>query len=106
MHKKLSDLIEENQVKDFRMFLYDLGKGNNKYLLKNDLLFAFEKFCNENEEIELQMTQHSIYKLLMRTPEIILMDGIAVLMHRHAMAKYRLSFRVRCGAPCHTANPG
>ena len=90
MHKKLSDLIEENQVKDFRMFLYDLGKGNNKYLLKNDLLFAFEKFCNENEEIELQMTQHSIYKLLMRTPEIILMDGIAVLMHRHAMAKYRL----------------
>ena len=70
MIKQLSDLIDPAEVQAFRMFLYELWQQENKYLLKNDLILQFEKFCKENQRSDLLEPGASIEKLLRHTPEL------------------------------------
>ena len=90
MIKQLSDLIDPAEVQAFRMFLYELWQQENKYLLKNDLILQFEKFCKENQRSDLLEPGASIEKLLRHTPELIISEDVAVLLHRPRLARYRI----------------
>ncbi|MCG8607216.1 sucrose synthase, partial [bacterium] len=88
MLKSLNDLIDLQEVQDFRMFLYELWHDEKKYLLNNDIMLALEDFCKENNKAEL-LNGSTIYKLLQHTPELIISEDVAVLIHRYQMARYR-----------------
>lgn len=85
----MSDLVTEEHVQDFRMFLYQLWHGDNKYILNNDLLLAFEDFCKQNEKPALLQKDSKIYRLLKRTPELIIAEEVAILIHRYKMMRYK-----------------
>ncbi len=89
MLKTLSNLVKENEVQDFRMFLYELWHGEKKYLLNNDIMLALEDFCHNNERDGLLSNSSSVYKLLKHTPEIIISEDVVILIHRYQMSRYR-----------------
>lgn len=89
MRKLLTELVAENEIQDFRMFLYEISRQPNRFLLRNDILLEFEKFCHNNNKPEL-LRGSTIYKLLYRTPELTLSDGAVILLHRYRMARYRI----------------
>jgi len=90
----LKKLIDEGEVKDFHMFLYELWHADKKYLLNNDILIAFERFCEENDKKSLMSDESGLFKLFKQTPEIIISDDYLVLIHRYQMARYNF-YRIR-----------
>jgi sucrose synthase len=89
MPKALSDLIDENELQDFRMFLYELCQGERKYLLRNDILLDFEKFYKNLDEKGTSHEKTSIHRFLCQIPELIVSDGTVVLLHRYQMSRYK-----------------
>lgn len=90
MQKNLSHLVGAEAVQDFRMFLYELWHGENSYLLNNDIVLAFERYCEQQEKALSPKVRDSILELLRKTPELIIFEEVALLMHRHQMARYAL----------------
>lgn len=90
MHRSLNDILDEKEVHDFQSFLYELAGGEKKYLLRNDILLAFEKFCSEPGRRCSLENSSSAYRLLRQTPELIISDGAAILLHRYQLARYRI----------------
>lgn len=88
-YKQLSDIVNENEVHDLQMFLYELSQEENKYLLSNDLLLRYESFYKELHKSTKVDEKSSLYRLLRQIPELIIEDGTAILMHRYQMSRYR-----------------
>lgn len=69
------------------MFLYELSKDGKQYLLGNDLELAFRKFCKKQNKKAL--LNSPIFNLINHTPELILQEGIAILIYRYQLARYK-----------------
>ncbi len=87
MAKPLTELIAAHEVRDFQMFLYELSQKPNHYLLRNDIVLAFEEYCRNNHKSEL-LQDSTLHGLFSRMPELLLLGGQAILVHRHRMAQY------------------
>ncbi|MGH7492766.1 MAG: sucrose synthase [bacterium] len=87
MTRRLTDLIPAGEVQDFRMFLYELSQKPNRYLLRNDIVLAFEQYCHDNDKPGL-LQGSSLHHLFSHIPELLLLDGMAILVHRYQMARY------------------
>ncbi len=81
------DLIPEESVRDFHAFLRRLLQGEKRYLLRNDLLLAWEDFKRKGKK---GWDLSSLNTFLGKVPEMILFDGFAVFIHRYQMAKDRI----------------
>ena len=76
MYRQLSDIVNENEVHDLQMFLYELGQGENKHLLSNDLLLNYETFYKKLHNSDTVDEKSSLYRLLRQTPEVIIEDFV------------------------------
>lgn len=86
----LKDIIEEKDIHDFRKFLYQLCQGDNKYLLKNDIMLAFENYRKDHSRGSKLNQESSLYRFLNHTPELIIHDGTVVMLHRFQTARYKV----------------
>lgn len=88
----LDAVINSSQKKALRDFIYYLGREEQKYLLRNDIVNAFDNFCAEQDEPE-NLQNSSLGHLIYHTQEIILESESSYLMIRPKIAKqesYRL----------------
>jgi sucrose synthase len=86
----LKEIIEEKEIHDFRKFLYQLCQGENKYLLNNDIMLAFEDYRRNHDNGTILNEESSLYRFLNQTPEVIIQDGSMMILHRHQTARYKV----------------
>ncbi|MCF8025334.1 MAG: sucrose synthase [Desulfobacteraceae bacterium] len=86
----ISGLIPKEEHKDFSDFIYLLRTGDKRYLLRNDIWLKWLDWCRENDKDEKFTKNSSIARFLSRVPEMLFPDGIALILHRYTMGRYRI----------------
>ncbi|MFP4159652.1 MAG: sucrose synthase [Desulfobacterales bacterium] len=86
----ISGLIPKEEQKDFSDFIYLLRTGEKNYLLRNDIWLKWLEWCRQNQKDEEFTTDSAIARFLSRVPEMLFPDGIALILHRYTMARYRI----------------
>jgi sucrose synthase len=90
-----TDLIEKSEVQDFHSFLLNLMQGKKRYYLRNDILLALEESKTSCYIGDRPPPSTSLESFLKKVQEIILLDDVAVIIHRYLMGKdriYKVSF--------------
>ncbi|HPQ52736.1 MAG TPA: sucrose synthase [Spirochaetota bacterium] len=95
MKDMISTIINTKELKDFKDFFTELCSGEQRFLLRNDLLLAFENYCVAGKKSKTFREKSSVLDFLKKIQELFFRDGYAVIMHRHGIAKYRF-YLLRC----------
>jgi hypothetical protein len=84
-------LIDPGQQKDFREFVTYLTAEADKgsFILKNDIILLYYRFCEHNCREMLDIEKSSIYSFISKIQEIFFRDHYIVVMHRYHFARYR-----------------
>ena len=84
-------LIDQGQQKMFREFVTFLAAeaDKNAFILKNDIILMYYRFCESNCREMLDIEKSSIYGFISRIQEIFFRDQYIVVMHRYQIARYR-----------------
>jgi len=67
----LKSVVESDERSDLRQFVHTLQLGEKRYLLRNEILAAFDEYCREQGKPNTPMTQSRLGKLIFFTQEII-----------------------------------
>nr|WP_250644941.1 hypothetical protein [Thermostichus lividus] len=67
----LKSVVESDERSDLRQFVRILQLGEKRYLLRNEILAAFDEYCREQGKPNTPMTQSRLGKLIFFTQEII-----------------------------------
>ncbi len=86
----MSDLIQavlsSDERTDLRQFSSEIHNQEKRYLLRNDILGAFETYCDKYEKSDQFRTTSHLQKLINYTQEIILEDGTLCIIVRPKIA--------------------
>ncbi len=96
MENILTRIIDGDDVTDFSDFIFILSNYEKKHLLRNDIVLAFEAYCDEKNKTASFARESSMARFLRRIPEMLVMDESAYIVHRYAIAKYRF-YRMSLG---------
>lgn len=88
MSLKPSDLIDSEEVRQFRMFIFELADNGSCHLSAVELLEAFQNFRRGQDDHEHGFA--SIGRLLNETLEAIVLEEEVVLVHRYGIAQCRI----------------
>lgn len=97
MKNILSELIDESEHQDFKDFIFIICQLENKYLLRNDILLKFREVCQEKGKEPEDMKDSSLALFLQQVPEMFIVEDAILLLHRHAIARYRFYRLNFCG---------
>lgn len=86
MSELIDAVIDSEEKIDLRQFASQLRSGENKYLLRNDILSSFSSYCTERETPEKCFQGSNLSKLIYYTQEIILEDESLCLIIRPTIA--------------------
>ncbi len=89
MKNILNSLIDESEHQDFKDFIFIICNLENKYLLRNDILLKFGEICKEKNKSPEFIKNSSMTRFLRQVPEIFMADDQILVLHRHAIARYR-----------------
>ena len=92
MENLLNSLIDKNEHKDFKEFVFFATNQPNKILLRNEIIQLFRKYCDQHEKSKKFRENSSLFNFFKKSQEILIADNHFVLLHRYAMAKYRFYF--------------
>ncbi|NEO33255.1 MAG: sucrose synthase [Symploca sp. SIO3C6] len=93
MIKLIHDVLESDEKSDLRQLASQLRGSEQKYLLRNDILAAFSKYCSEHQKPEYFAQTSHLGKLVYYTQEIILEDQSLYLVIRPKIASQE-TFRI------------
>ncbi|NEO99181.1 MAG: sucrose synthase [Symploca sp. SIO2E9] len=93
MTKLIEDILESDEKSDLRQLASQLRGSEQKYLLRNDILAAFSKYCTEHEKPEYFAQTSHLGKLVYYTQEIILEDQSLYLVIRPKIA-FQETYRI------------
>ena len=85
----IAKVIREKDRPDFREFVASLFSGEMRFLLKNDIMLAYEKYCAERGRPESFRAKSSLAEFFGQVQELFILDGRIAVMQRHAIARYR-----------------
>jgi len=85
-----TDLIDKQEVQDLHAFLLHLTCCENRYLLRNDVILAFEAFKKEIRPESANKKYPSLAIFLNKVQEIVLFDDFILIIHRYMMGKDRI----------------
>ncbi|MDY6901308.1 MAG: sucrose synthase [Cyanobacteriota bacterium] len=71
MSELIEAVLDSTERSDFRSFLSDLRQQENSYLLRNDILNAYNEFCSKYKKSDDFYTSSDLSKLIYYTQEII-----------------------------------
>lgn len=86
----LKRLIAKDEEQEFRDFIFHLSTLDKQYLLRNDILLEFDEMCQRKGKDDHFREKSTIARFLNHIPEILRLDGSIYIMHRYAIAKYRI----------------
>ena len=83
----LEKLIPKEEQKDFKDFIFILCDLEQQYLLRNDILLKFREVYEDRGDAFLHRSETA--RFLNQVPEMFRLDGTLLILHRHAIARYR-----------------
>jgi len=93
MSNLIQAVLDSDERTDLRQLASELHNQEKRYLLRNDILGAFEDYCNKYEKSEQFRTSSHLQKLIYYTQEIILEDSNLCMIVRSKIASQEI-FRV------------
>ncbi len=70
--------------------MYLVFNQDKPYLLKTDILLMFDEFCRNTKKSKEFIERSSVAKFIHKIPELMVTEDIMLIVHRHAIAKYRI----------------
>lgn len=95
MINTLTDIISKNEVKDFKEILALIVTGEQRLLLRNDVLLAFRQYCDKNNKTKRFREKSSVFGFLHKVQEAFIHNEHILIMHRLSPARYRF-YLLRC----------
>lgn len=94
MSRLMKELIAKKDLQAFKEFIVFIQHQDGKFLLRNDLLLAFEQFCVERAVSPQSRKKSSILKFMQSVQELMIQEEHMLLMHRCSIGRYRY-YRLR-----------
>jgi sucrose synthase len=82
-------IISDKDVADLREFISFLVDKKKPFLLRNEIMLAFEQYCHTTKKERGFREQSSIAKFFSKIQELFIRRDTMVMMYRDAAAKYR-----------------
>ena len=89
MKNLLSSLITPKDRNDFKEFIALLNQQEGKFLLRNDIIMMFRHYCDLNKKPQRFREKSSLFNFIKKIQEFFFLEEHIVILHRHAMARYR-----------------
>ena len=87
--KTLSSLMNEEEIRCLREFIYELNLQPAKHLLRNEIVLRFNQFLvKRNAEKQDPEEFPALEDFFFRTQELLLLEEDVVLLHRSEAAQY------------------
>ena len=93
MSALIQAVLNSEEKSDLRQFVSELRGEEQRYLLRNDILGAFGRYCSQNDKPASFQSSSSLGRLISYTQEIILEDESLCIIVRPNIAHqetYRL----------------
>ena len=95
--KILSGIINIEELNEFKEFVFVLSNDPGEFLLRNDIILIFNKYCEENNKSESFKESSSLYLFIKKIQEAFIRDDCLVIMHRYSIARYKFYLlRIDC----------
>ncbi len=89
MKNLLTTIINEDELRDLKEFITLLTHQDKIFFLRNDILLAFQQYCDNSGKDATFREKSSIITFFKKVQELCLQDKNIVIVHRYAIAKYR-----------------
>ncbi len=86
----ISQIITDEEHRDFADFMYRLFTEEGKFFLRNDVWLKWRQWCREHEKPSGVMENSKTAGFLRKVNELLIIDNLALIMHRHERGKIRL----------------
>ncbi|MCU0535214.1 MAG: sucrose synthase [Hydrococcus sp. Prado102] len=96
MSNFIETILNSDEKIDFWQFLEELRQSEKKYLLRNDIISAFESYCNTHEKADNFYRASQVSKLIYYTQEVILEEESLCLVYRPKIARHEI-YRIHDG---------
>jgi len=90
MSDLVQSVLDSDERVDLRQFASELHNQEKRYLLRNDILGAFEDYCDKHEKSEQFRNSSHLQKLIYYTQEIILEDSNLWMIVRSKIASQEI----------------
>ncbi len=90
MSDVLQAVLESDEKTDLRQFASELNNLEQRYLLRNEILAAFEAYCDKYKKSDQFRQASHLQKLVYYIQEIILEDGTLCIIIRPKIAKQEI----------------
>jgi sucrose synthase len=95
MKNELDEIIEKNERKDFKEYITLLITQDQKFFLRNEILYRFRTYCDENHKSQEFRDSSSMSGFLKKVQELFILEDRIIILHRYEIARYRYYF-LRC----------
>lgn len=90
MSNPIEAIANSEEKIDLWQFFGELRNSEKKYLLRNDILNAFEIYCKDQEKPDIFYQSSRLSKLIYYTQEVILEEESLYLVYRPKIAKHEI----------------
>ena len=90
MDNQLKSIINKSDYQDFKELVIHFSNNERTFYMRNDIIQIFRRYCDAHSKTKRFREQSSIFNFLKQVQELFVHQKHIVLMHRYAMAKYRL----------------
>jgi len=95
MKNELDEIIEKNERKDFKEYITLLVTQEQKFFLRNEILYHFRSYCDDKDKPQKFRDSSSMYGFLKKVQELFILEDRIIILHRYEIARYRYYF-LRC----------
>jgi len=92
MQNRLPAILDRGELKDFKEYVLLLTSQSQRFFLRNDLLYHFRIFCEQNGKEEEFREESTMVAFIKRIQELFIQDDRIALLHRYDIARYRFYF--------------
>ena len=85
MKNLLTTIISGKDLKDLKEFITLLTRQGKAFLLRNDILLAFDQYCDINQKSKVFREKSSIITFFRKIQELFIREENIVMMHRYAV---------------------
>ena len=88
MTNKLSEILEDGDLLDFKNYIKLLISQERRFFLRNDIVFFFRQYCDESKKSAEFKESSSMQQFLRKIQELFIQGDRIALQHRYDIARY------------------
>lgn len=93
----LIEILGKEERKDFKEYIQMLVADEQKFFLRNDIIYFFRRYCDEVDKDQAYRDNSDLFAFLKKVQELFIQGDLITLLHRHDIARYRY-YRLRVDA--------